>query len=258
MNLSGVDMGIIGPALLAGVLVLATHVPLGQRVLARGIVFIDLAIAQIAGLGVMAAEVLGWEPQGLRVQIAAISAAWLGALLLTYTERRWPAIQEALIGVAFVVAASAGLLLLANSPHGGEHLQDLLAGQILWVGYHQLLPLAILTLVVLTVLFTFKERLGRLGFYLLFATTVTASVQLVGIYLVFASLIIPPLAARAWSVRWVLPSAYLLGALAYGVGLMLSTRWDLPAGALIVLCLAALGMAAAAAPALWRGQRTLH
>ncbi|MDH4275118.1 MAG: metal ABC transporter permease, partial [Gammaproteobacteria bacterium] len=184
----------------------------------------------------------------------AISAAWLGALLLTYTERRWPEVQEAIIGVVFAVAASSGLLLLANSPHGGEHLQDLLAGQILWVGYAQLWPMAVLTMFVLAIWYGFKDRLGRLGFYLLFATTVTASVQLVGVYLVFASLIIPALALRYWPPRWVLPAAYVLGASAYALGLALSTHWDLPSGALIVLCLALLGVVAAAFTPLLRAR----
>ena len=76
--------------------------------LARGIVFIDLAVAQIAGLGVIAADRLGLEPQGWAVQLAAVSAALVGALLLTWTEKRWPEVQEALIGALFVLAASAG------------------------------------------------------------------------------------------------------------------------------------------------------
>ncbi|HYR25699.1 MAG TPA: hypothetical protein VEQ09_07705, partial [Aquabacterium sp.] len=79
-----VDWSIVGPALLAGLLVLATHVPLGQRVLAKGIVFIDLAIAQVAGLGVIAADALGWEPQGWPVQAAAALAALTAAGLLTW------------------------------------------------------------------------------------------------------------------------------------------------------------------------------
>src|SRR3569833_2062155 len=135
MNVEALDIGILGPAFCAGLLVLATHVPLGQQVLARGIVFIDLAIAQIAGLGVIAADALGWEPQAYAVQVAATTAALLGALLLTYTERRWPDIQDALSGVLCALAAGAGILLLAYNPHGGEHLKDLLVGQILWVSY---------------------------------------------------------------------------------------------------------------------------
>lgn len=236
------DLSIILPAFVAGLLVLVTHVPMGQRVLARGIVFIDLAIAQIAGLGVIAANQWGWEPQGWAVQVAAVSAALLGALLLTYTEKRWPEIQEALIGVLFVVAASAGLLLLANNPHGGERLKDLLVGQILWVTYGQLLPMAVLTAVVSGVWWAWGERLGRIGFYVLFAFAVTASVQLVGVYLVFASLIIPSLATRLAPPRRRLAAAYGLGVAGYALGLGVSSLADVPAGAMIVVCLALLGI----------------
>lgn len=242
MNISALDLSILGPAFLAGMLVLATHVPMGMQVLARGIVFIDLAIAQIAGLGVVVADRLGWEPQGWAVQAAAVSAALLGGLLLTYTEKRWPEVQEALIGVLFVLAASGGLLLLADNPHGGEHLKDLLVGQILWVNYTQLWPVALLTAVILGLWFGFRERLGRLGFYLLFAFAVTASVQLVGVYLVFASLIVPALACRRYSLGRRLPIGYTLGAVGYLLGLGLSALFDLPSGAIIVWTLAGLGI----------------
>jgi len=107
MNWSALDWGILGPALIAGLLVLATHVPLGTQVLDRGIVFIDLAIAQIAGLGVIAADALGLPEGGVAVQVAAVCAALLGAWLLTWTERRAPQQQEALIGVMFILAACA-------------------------------------------------------------------------------------------------------------------------------------------------------
>lgn len=238
MNLDTLNLSILGPALLAGLLVLATHVPLGQQVLKRGIVFIDLAVAQIAALGVIAADAMGWEPQGIKVQVAAVCAALLGALLLTWTEKKWPEVQEALIGVFFVLAASAGILLLANNPHGGEHLKDLLAGQILWVSMSQLLPVGLLTLAILGVWLGLKDKLGRAGFYVLFALAVTASVQLVGIYLVFSSLIIPALAVRNWSVSRKIVGAYTIGALAYVLGLGLSAIFDLPSGAVIVWCLA--------------------
>src|SRR5215831_18789331 len=99
MNLDTTQLNILLPALVAGLLVLATHVPLGQQVLNRGIVFIDLAIAQVAGLGVTAASALGFEAEGWRVQAAAIGAALVGAVILTWTEKIWPEVQEALIGV---------------------------------------------------------------------------------------------------------------------------------------------------------------
>ena len=244
MNLDTLNLNILGPAFLAGLLVLATHVPLGQQVLKRGIVFIDLAVAQIAALGVIAAGAMGWEPQGIKVQIAAVSAALLGALLLTWTEKKWPEVQEALIGVFFVLAASAGILLLANNPHGGEHLKDLLAGQILWVSMSQLLPVSILSVLILAVWFGLKDKMGRAGFYGLFALAVTASVQMVGIYLVFSSLIIPALAVRNWPESRKMLGAYLIGAAAYVLGLALSAIFDLPSGAVIVWCLAAVGVLA--------------
>ncbi|HEY1057240.1 MAG TPA: metal ABC transporter permease [Limnobacter sp.] len=243
MNWEAVSWTILGPALLAGLIVLATHIPLGQQVLQRGIVFIDLAVAQIAALGVVLADTLGFEPQGLQVQAAAVLAALLGALLLTWIEKKWPEVQEALIGALFVLAASGSILLLANNPHGGEHLKDLLAGQILWVSSNQLLWGALVSVVILVGWFGFRERLGRAGFYVLFALAVTVSVQLVGVYLVFSSLIMPALAVRAWRSHRKLLGGYALGGLAYALGLVLSGLFDLPSGAVIVWSLAALGVA---------------
>jgi hypothetical protein len=103
--------------------------------------------------------------------------------------------QEALIGVLFVLAAPVGILLLAGNPHGGEHLKDLLVGQILWVGTPQLLALAVVTAVLLAAMaFGWDAAPGPLRLLRRFAVAVTASVQLVGVYLVFTSLIVPALA----------------------------------------------------------------
>lgn len=245
IDLSALDLSIVGPALVAGLLVLATHVPMGMQVLDRGIVFIDLAIAQIAGLGVIAADFMGWEPQGLMVQVAAVAAALAGALLLTFTERRAGRHQEALIGVLFVLAASGGLLLLASNPHGGEHLKDLLVGQILWVSPKQIGWLAVLTGVLVALWFGGASRRGSFVFYALFAIAVTASVQVVGVYLVFSSLIIPALATRNLAGRRRLIAAWALGALGYALGLAASAVFDLPSGAVVVWVLALLGFALA-------------
>ena len=244
MSWSALDWAILGPALIAGLLVLATHVPLGMQVLARGIVFIDLAIAQIAGLGVIVADALGLPEGGVAVQGAALAAALLGAWLLTWTERRAAEQQEALIGVLFVLAACAGLLVLSGNPHGGEHLKDLLVGQILWVHTSQLVWLAGLSVLLLAAIASGRiERLGRFGFYGAFALAVTASVQLVGIYLVFSSLIIPALATSALTGRRRVAAAYAIGAVGYALGLALSALFDLPSGAVIVCTLAACGLA---------------
>jgi zinc/manganese transport system permease protein len=237
MNMENLEIGILIPAFLAGMLVLATHVPLGQQVLNRGIVFIDLAIAQVAGLGVTAASALGFEAEGWRVQAAAIGAALVGAVILTWTEKIWPEVQEALIGVLFVVAACIELLILANNPHGGEHLKDLLVGQILWVQPQQLIPIAILYAVALLAWFTIRNRIGQIGFYILFALVVTQSVQLVGIYLVFASLIVPALAAKRFAEPLRLAIGYAVGIVGYVSGLIVSALFDLPTGAVIVVTL---------------------
>ena len=239
MNWSALDWGILGPALVAGLLVLATHVSLGARVLDKGIVFIDLAIAQIAGLGVIGADALGLPEGGVAVQAAAVTAALVGALLLTWTEKRWPATQEALIGVMFVLASCAGILMLSNNPHGGEHLKDLLVGQILWVGKTQIGWLALVTVVLgIAMLTGLMDRLGRFGFYGTFAIAVTASVQLVGVYLVFTSLIVPALATRGMTGRARFIAGYAVGAIGYALGLALSALLDLPSGAVIVWVLA--------------------
>jgi zinc/manganese transport system permease protein len=240
--MSALDLSILWPALVAGLLVVATHVPLGIQVLARGIVFIDLAVAQIAGLGVIFADWLGFEPHGLGVQAAALSAALGGALLLTWTEKHWPEVQEAVIGVTFILAANIAILLLAANPHGGEHLKDLLIGQILWVRKAELPLVAAFSAAIVALWFGAARRVGRIGFYLLFACAVTVAVQLVGIYLVFASLIVPALATRRLERRR-LATAYGLAAAGYALGLALSLASDLPPGPLVVCTMTALGVA---------------
>jgi len=230
-------LSILGPAFIAGVLVTAALVPFGFEVLKRGIVFIDLAVAQIAGVGVIFADFLGWEPQGLAVQVSALAAALAGALLLTWTERRWPEVQEAIIGVGFVLGASGAILLLASNPHGGEHLKDLLVGQILWVNPARLPLQALIYAAILTLWLGLGARLGRAGFYALFACAVTFSVQLVGLYLVFASLVLPALATY-YALRRRRLKAYSVGLFGYALGLLASLWLDLPSGAMIVCAMA--------------------
>jgi zinc/manganese transport system permease protein len=235
---AAIEWQVLWPALLAGLVVLATHVPLGQEVLKRGIVFIDLALAQVAVLGVIAAEVFGFEAYGFAVQAIAVGAALAGAALLAWSERRFAAQQEALIGSLFVVAASAALLLLHRDPHGAEHLRDVLEGQILWAEPGAVVVAALASVAVLALWFGAARARARL-FYPLFALSVTLAVQLVGVYLVFASLILPALAVSRLAGRR-LAVGYALGVLAYAAGLLLSLATDLPAAPMIVCLLAAL------------------
>jgi zinc/manganese transport system permease protein len=241
MNWSALDWSIVGPALVAGLIVTSTHVPLGMQVLARGIVFIDLAIAQIAGCGVLLADRLGFEAEGIAVQVSALAAALAGGLLLTWTEKMWPEVQEAVIGVVFVLGATGGLLLLASNPHGAEHLQNLLVGQILWVQPKALAWAAIVYAGVLAAWFGARRHIARIGFYVLFAIAVTVSVQLVGLYLVFATLIVPALATRRME-RHRLAAAWAIGASGYAAGLVVSTVTDLPSGPVIVWSLVVLAL----------------
>jgi zinc/manganese transport system permease protein len=138
-----------------------------------------------------------------------------------------------------VLAATAGILILSGNPHGGEHLKELLVGQVLWVNYDQLIPVAIISAIVLAAWFLLRDRVQGFGFYALFAFAVTSSVQLVGIYLVFACLIVPALATRHISGRGMrVACGYGIGTAGCLSGLILSVSADLPAGAVIVWSLA--------------------
>lgn len=246
----GFDWSLLGPPLLAGLLVTSTHVLLGRRVLERGIIFIDLTIAQVAAVGVILAGVHA-DDGGLRTQLAAAAAALAAAALLTWTERRFRPLQEALIGSLYVLSACVAVLLLAHNPHGAEHLQELLAGQILWVGYAQLPPVALLYALLLGAWLLFLRHRPA-AFYFVFALAIMASVQLVGVYLVFATLILPAIATAGLGERRGLLTGYALAAAAYALGLWLSVPLDLPAGPLIVCMLAALAVAVSLCAALLR------
>lgn len=251
-----IDFELLAPPLAAGIIVASTHVPLGRRVLARGVVFLDLAIAQVASLGVVVALGAGWDLAGWQAQAAAIAAALIACALLVWTDRRWPTIQESLIGVLFVSSASAEFLVLADNPHAGEHVKDMLAGQILWVTWDALGPIALFSALLIASWCSLGQRLGRIGFYSLFALAVTRSVQILGIYLVFATLILPALAARCVPARWSLGTGYATAAFGYVGGLVLSAVADLPSGPTIVLALLVGFFCSAAAAAPFRARVT--
>lgn len=239
--MNAIELNILLPALAAGLLVLATHIPLGMKVLERGVIFADLAVAQIAGLGIVVAALLNLTGQPLLVQLIAAASALCGAALLALIERYFAEVKEACIGLSFVLAASGGILLMSRDAHSGEHLQDLLVGQILWVSTNQLIATALLTVVLLALWQWGKLRNHNLGFYALFALAVTASVQLVGVYLVFASLIIPALATYRTNRRRT-RYAFAVGISGYATGLILSAWFDLPSGAAVVWAMAATGI----------------
>ena len=242
--MNDIELSILLPAFLAGLLVLATHIPFGMKILERGVIFADLAVAQIAGMGVIFAALLDLTGKPLAVQLIAAASALCGAALLAWIEKRMDEVKEACIGLTFVLAASGGILLMSHDVHAGEHLKDLLVGQILWVSTRQLITTAILTFALLVIWQSSKLKSHYLGFYALFALAVTASVQLVGVYLVFASLIIPALATYRVT-HWRTPYAFAIGVCGYAAGLMLSAWLDLPSGATVVWAMAVTGVIAA-------------
>jgi len=141
---------LVGWPLLAGLLATASHVPLGVQVIRRGVVFIDLAIAQIAGVAAILAS--RWVEDGPFATLAALLGAWAGAMLVAGLARLWPAQREATIGLSYVAAAALAIVLVSAEPKGMQQLQQLLSGDILWVTPDAVTGLAVATLIFVVVL----------------------------------------------------------------------------------------------------------
>lgn len=227
-------------ALLTACLVL---VPLGAQVLSRGVVFIDLAVAQVAACGVLAMLMVADGPPGWAVPAAAASAALMGGLSVWWLARRWPEQREALIGLVYVAGAGASVIAVAFDPHGRERLTALLAADVLWAPWSTVGLLALAAAGVLALSLSRQRWLARDAvFYPAFALALSAAVPALGLYLVFALLIGPAL----WMRRgWRLPAAIGLAAAACALGLALSWALDLPSGACLAVVLCALGLASA-------------
>jgi zinc/manganese transport system permease protein len=223
---------IIGPALLAGLIITITHAPMGIEVLKRGIIFIDLAVAQIAGLGLLVSNLYLGNNVPWLSQIIALSFAIIAAFFFKMIENRIKSQQEAIIGVSFVLAASLAILLLADHPTGGEEIRHLLSGQILFITWSDVLmhlPIYILILV----LWFLPINLNGIGCYILFSLAITSSVQLVGVYVVFASLILPALSALNMTKPYKI--AWISGLFSVILGILCSMIFDLPAGPILVV-----------------------
>lgn len=240
---NGELVSILIPAFVAGLLVLSTHVVLGQQVLKRGIIFIDLAIAQVAALGAIVSHI-DHDIEQLPFSHVWMPAlfALLGAGIIAWLARKFEDELEAFIGCFYVLSAVGAMLLLANDPHGAELLKQLMSGQILWVSWSQLVLPAIVSALILAAI-TLKPRLlDGAGFYFIFAIVITLSVELVGVYLVFSTLILPALALNKYLGKAKLVLAYTVGIIGYVSGLWLSASYDLPSGAAIVATLAVSGL----------------
>lgn len=218
-------------------------VPLGAQVLTRGVVFIDLAVAQVAACGALAVGLWNPHPPAWLAGGSAAAAALLGAAWVRALAARWPAQREALIGLVYVAAASTAIVMAAQHPHGREQLTALLAADVLWAPWPATLLLGGLAAAVAALAWARPGWLARDAvFYPLFALALSAAVPVLGLYLVFAFLIAPAL----WTRRGLaLPAAVTLAALAAVAGLAASWALDWPSGACIAVALTVLGLSAA-------------
>lgn len=222
-------------ALVAGILALA---PLGVQVLQRGVVFIDLAVAQAAAAAALAALALGEHPAWIVTQLTAAAGALLAAGLVATLARTWPEYREALIGLVYVACACAALLVARSDTHGAEHLHALLATDVLWSGWPQV-----------TILLGCASGIAIIGskrlaydswFFTVFALVASLAVQVLGLFIVFAALIAPGLWQRT---GLAMPLAIAIALAAALMGLAASWIFDAPSGPLVALALALCGAA---------------
>ena len=222
---------IIAPAIIIGLLIAITHSFLGIKVLQKGIVFIDLAVAQIAGFGVVLAGIL-FHDHGYLAQLFGFLFAIIASIFFFLIEKKAPDLEEAIIGSSFILFASLTAIFLSVHAHGHEEMGHLLSGQILFTTFKDVLWCAPIYLIISALWFAKPSIREGLSFYLIFALVITASVQLVGIYMVFASLIIPAIVARYFTKD--LLSALICGIASVISGMIAAAILDLAAGALIV------------------------
>ncbi|HEX9046776.1 MAG TPA: iron chelate uptake ABC transporter family permease subunit [Verrucomicrobiae bacterium] len=249
--------------LLACLLLPGMLVYLGLHIVRREVIFVDLALAQVASLGACVSLLLGHEAADAQTWIWSFGFTLVGAAILTLTRmkthHRVP--QEALIGIVYVVAAATGILLLSRTAEGNEELRRTLIGDVLLVSPHDVLRTFAIYVGIGAVHFIFRKKFLRISFdperaaaeglnvrgwdflfYALFGLVVTSFVQIGGVLLVFSYLIVPAVCAALLATR----TAALLAigwAIATGgsiAGLYAAYRFDLPTGAAIICVLGAL------------------
>lgn len=240
------------PAIVAALVILSIHAYLGLHVIAREVIFVDLAFAQIAALGTTVALLVGIEMGTTASLLFALGFTLLGALVFSFTRMEKSVVpQEAIIGIAYVVASAAVILLASLTAEGAEHLQETLTGTLIWVDWGTIwgmaVPYALVGLLhyVLRRKFlavTFQPetvssiRLWDFFFYLTFGVVIAFSVEVAGVLMVFSSLVIPAVVAFLFTNRFrtALFIAWGAGALAIVSGIGASFYWDLATGPLLV------------------------
>lgn len=253
--MSGLELML--PPFVACMLLVAIHSYLGLHVIAREVIFVDLSLAQMAALGTTAGLLLGVNPGSTGSQLASFAFVVIGAALFaaTRTHGKGRVPQEAIIGIVYVVASAAALLMADKAPRGGDAIRDVLVGTILWVTWAAIAKLAIAYAVAGVALFLLRKRFEAISFhpeesaakgwslrwwdfwfYLIFGGVITFSVPLGGVLLVFSFLVVPAVTAFLFtrSPGKLTLIAWGTGAVASGIGLWLSYQYDLPTGPTIV------------------------
>ncbi len=241
---------------LACLILVGIHAYLGLHVIERGVIFVDLALAQIAALGATVGVVFGFSLHSTPSYLIALGFTFVGAVIFAMTRFRNPRVpHEAIIGIVYAVAASAVILVLSRAAEGGEELKALLVGHLLFVEWPELAKVAMIYGVVgllhwvarrpLLLISQEPQRAFERGlrvrwwdlfFYTTFGFVVTSSVELAGVLLVFAFLIVPAVCA-AWVADAIgkrLAIGWGLGVMTSVVGVLASYVLDLPTGATIV------------------------
>ena len=245
------------PPFVACMLLVAICGYLGLHVIARGVIFVDLAMAQIAALGATMGLLFHGPATPEHTEWFAAGAVAIGAavLALTRTQKEGRVPHEAIIGIVYVVASAAALLIADQAPRGGDVVKDILVGSILWVTWPTIIKDAIAYAIIGVFLFLWRKRFEGISFdpqraiserwnlrwwdflfYLLFGFTVTFSVPIAGVLLVFSFLVVPAVTATMFATRPLAMAlvAWTTGMLASVTGLTVSYAMDLPTGPLIV------------------------
>ena len=251
------DLGLFLPPLVACLVIVALHSYLGLHVIAREVIFVDLSLAQMAALGSTVAILAGSQPDSTVSFLYALGFTTLGAALfaLTRSQERGRVPQEAFIGIVYVVASAAAILVADRTPRGGEAIKDILVGSLLWVTWPVILRLAAVYAVIglfhwilrrrfLTISFQpevalaqgWKIRLWDFWFYLSFGIAITFSVPVAGVLLVFSFLVVPAAIAFQFTRRYgpLAIISWLAGTAASATGLLVSFHYDLPTGPIVV------------------------
>jgi zinc/manganese transport system permease protein len=241
---------------LASLILTGIHAYLGVHVVERGVIFVDLALAQIAALGATVAILIGMDPHGQGAYWLSLAFTFVGAAIFAFARtRRGHIPQEAFIGIAYAVASAGAILLMSKATGETEHLKDMLVGNILAVSQHEVLKTALLYGVIGIFHYAFRRRFLLIStdperaeaegisirfwdflFYASFGFVVTSSVAIAGVLLVFCYLIVPSVGAMLFADRVGrrLAIGWTMGTLVSALGVYFSVLLDLPTGATIV------------------------